>query len=184
MADLRLVWNQALGRADWTVVPAASGAQLAASSDMASVVLLLLFTDRVAQPDYPGPNRHGWWADSFQDTPVGSRLWQLERRKIADRGALAAEAKGIVDEALAPMVAWGIASSVTCQVACPPAGIGSPGTLLVISILVTAPSGATTALTYGLRGPGSGSGAGGAGSSTTLTPAVLGTFVLGEDVLG
>ena len=148
MADLRLVWDQARGRADWTVVDG----QLAADSALSSVVLLLLFTDRQAQPDYVpadgSGNRRGWWADSFQAAPIGSRLWQLERRKITDRGALAAEAKAMLDEALQPMVAWGVATAVACSAAVPPASPGSPGTLLALRIVVTEPSGQVTPLEY------------------------------------
>lgn len=148
MADLRLVWDPVNGRADWTLVDG----RLAAGSDLESIVLLLLFTDRKAQPDYVPTDRtnnlRGWWADTFQQIPIGSRLWQLERRKIVNRGALAAEANEMVLEALGPMVTWGIASAVTCNAECPPASSTTSGTLLVLNIAVTEVGGPTQQLRY------------------------------------
>lgn len=141
MADLRLVWDPISQRADWTIVDG----RLAAGGDLESVVLLLLFTDRKAQPDYvptDGTNNlRGWWADTFQALPIGSRLWQLERRKITNRGALAAEADGMVIEALAPLMSWGLATAVTCDAQCPPASSTTSGTLLVLNIGVTEAAG-------------------------------------------
>lgn len=148
MADIRLVWDQVNERADWTIV---SG-QLAAGVDMESVVLLLLFTDRHAQPDYvptDGTNNlRGWWGDSFQPSRIGSRLWQLDRRKIVNRGALCAEANGLVLEALQPMVDGSLVASVACTAQCPPAGPRSSGSLLVLPIALTLLTGKVQPLRY------------------------------------
>jgi phage gp46-like protein len=144
MADIRLVWDQANGRADWTVV----NGRLAAGSDLESILLLLLFTDRVAQPDYPAPDRRGWWGSSFQSRPYGSRLWQLERRKIVNRAALAAEAQVMGEEALAPMVTWNLVTAVSCPCEVPPPGGGQSGNLLVLRPNVTLLSGRVTPYRY------------------------------------
>ena len=149
MADLRLVWNQTFGQCDWTVVDG----DLAAGGDLESILLLLLFTDRVAQPDYvptDGANdRRGWWADTFQGLPIGSRLWQLERRKITNRAALANEANGMVLEATAPMITGGLVTNVTCNAFCPPAGVNSSGNVLILPIVLTQPSGQQIPYQYG-----------------------------------
>ena len=148
MADIRLVWDPVNQRADWMIV----NGRLAAGADLESVVLLLLFTDRHAQPDYvptDGTNNlRGWWADSFQPSRIGSRLWQLERRKIVNRGALCAEANGMVLEALQPMVDGGLVSKVACAAQCPAAGPGSSGNLLVLPITLTLLTGKAMALQY------------------------------------
>ena len=153
MANIRLVWNQTLGRADWTIV----GGRLAAGSDLESMVLLLLFTDRRAAPDYvpdDGSNDlRGWWGDSFKPgsdslRPIGSRLWQLERRKITNRGALAAEADVMVIEALQPMVSNGYARSILSASEVPAASPGSSGNLLVIRPTIVLPTGKQSAFRY------------------------------------
>ena len=148
MADIRLVWNQAAGRADWTVVDG----RLAAGGDLESVVLLLLFTDRRAQPGYRPTDGttdlRGWWGDSFQPILIGSRLWQLRRRKIANRAALAAEADGMVTEALDPMVTYNLASAVLSNSFCPPAGPRNAGNLLVIQPTIVLPTGKRASFAY------------------------------------
>ncbi len=147
MADIRLVWNQAEGRCDWTVV----NGRLAAGGDLESVLLLLLFTDRRAQPDYRPvggtTDLRGWWGDSFAAGLWGSRLWQLERRKIANRAALAAEADTMVLEALQPMVG-NLASAVLSASEVPPAGARSGGNILVLRPTVVLPTGRTAAFRY------------------------------------
>ncbi|WP_051617141.1 phage GP46 family protein [Desulfonatronovibrio hydrogenovorans] len=52
-----------------------------------TAVILSLLTDRRAHPDddlpESGGDLRGWWADTFFDRPVGSRLWLLSREKEA-----------------------------------------------------------------------------------------------------
>lgn len=148
MADIRLVWDPVNGRADWTIV----NGRLAAGADLESVVLLLLFTDRRAQPDYRPvdgtSNLRGWWGDSFQRSPIGSRLWQLERRTIGNRGALAAEADGMVLEALEPMIQANLASKIVSQSEVPPASPRSQGTRLVLRPTIVLPTGKQTGFRY------------------------------------
>ena len=141
MSNLDLVWDAANARGDWRV----SGGRLATGHVLRSAVLISLFTDRVAQPDYQDTggdsDRRGWWQDTFDGRQIGSRLWQLRRRKIVDRDALAAEAADIAREALAWLVDTGLAATVSVDVEAPPAGRGGEGTLLTFLVRVTQPSG-------------------------------------------
>ena len=158
MADLRLVWNPSRQCCDWTVVADAGGrGDLAADAQLESVILLLLFTWARAAPDYvltDGTNdRKGWWGDDFADPayPIGSRLWQLLRRKIDNRAALEAEARGMMDEALARLKDWGLATAVSCSASCPPAGIGNSGNVLILFARISRPAAPPLSLSYTYR---------------------------------
>lgn len=101
--NIALVWNEAEARGDWQV----SGGRLLTGHLLRSAVLISLFTDRrVDEPGAAGASDdpRGWWQDSFEAVPIGSRLWTLRRRKIADRAALVVEARDICQEALAWMI--------------------------------------------------------------------------------
>lgn len=78
MADITISWSPADGRGDWTFVP---GGDLDTGDDLATAILLSLFTDRPALKDDAIPDgttdRRGWWGDQ----ELGSRLWLLERAK-------------------------------------------------------------------------------------------------------
>lgn len=80
MSDISIAWSPALGRGDWVQL----GAQLQASNDLATAVMISLFTDRVALTDDVIPDGtndpRGWWGDD-PSTPIGSRLWLLSRAK-------------------------------------------------------------------------------------------------------
>ena len=95
MPDIGIVWNPALGRGDWArgdQVP--DGADDGTGGDLTAAVLVSLFTDRRASDDFVltdgTDNRRGCWTDSFEDEPIGSRLWQLERSKRTQAVLLAA----------------------------------------------------------------------------------------------
>lgn len=138
------MWDSAAGAGDWRVL----GGRMQTGNLLVSTVLIMLFTDRVAQPDYKAEDgsqdRHGWWQDTFDGTPIGSRLWQLRRRKIANRPGLANEAADIIREALKPLLDAGIAASVSVAVALAPAGVNSSGNLLVFSVTIAEPNGNIT----------------------------------------
>ena len=81
MPDITTVWDVNDGRGDWKL----NGAQLASGNDLATAVLISVFTDRQCLdddtiPDNTGDAR-GWWGDLEQTVPIGSRLWLLERAK-------------------------------------------------------------------------------------------------------
>ena len=78
--------------------------------------------------------------DSFDGIPIGSRLWQLRRRKIANRAKLAGEARDMCREALAWMTASGLVAGVDVTVSLPPAGNGREGTLLCFEVALRQPS--------------------------------------------
>lgn len=110
MTDIATVWIAADGQADWII---ANGA-LAAGDDLASAVLISLFTDRQASADDELPDstgdRRGWWADVDQAVAIGSRLWLLNREKLTDD--VAKKAVLYAKESLAWLIDDGIASAV------------------------------------------------------------------------
>ena len=116
--DIAIAWDSANFRGDWTVTP---GDLAADPGGLRSAVLLSLFTDRVASSDYLPPpgelfTRRGWWADTYEPSPIGSRLWQLNRSKKADSRLFAAEAQDMCREALQWLVDDGVVSAVTVDV--------------------------------------------------------------------
>jgi phage gp46-like protein len=140
MSNVALIWDNANARGDWQI----AGGRTSTGHLLTTAVLIMLFTDRVAQPDYV-PNdgsgdRRGWWHDSFDGTQIGSRLWQLRRRKIANRPALIAEATDMINEALQPLLDSGIAAAIDVQVTSPVAGNGNSGTLLNFDVTVFQPT--------------------------------------------
>lgn len=110
MSDITTVWDVARGQGDWIL----SGPSLASGDDLATALLISLFTDRTAEdsdrlPD-ASTDRRGWWGDIDQDVPIGSRLWLLARSKLTP--AVAVAAKGYATEALAWMLTDEIAVDV------------------------------------------------------------------------
>jgi phage gp46-like protein len=81
MPDIAITWDQQNGRGIWQM----SGADLQSGSDLQSGILMSLFTDQVAPPDYQPPapagsaDRRGWWADTYNSFQIGSLLWTLAR---------------------------------------------------------------------------------------------------------
>lgn len=78
MSDTVTIWDGTRG--DWVLV----GSVLKTGSDLATAVIISLFSDRVAHDDdrFDGDNPRGWWADGEADEEkIGSRLWLLNRRK-------------------------------------------------------------------------------------------------------
>lgn len=100
MTDIATVWIDSKG--DWVL----DGAQLQSGNDLATAVLISLFTDRVALSDDVIPDGtqdpRGWWADD-PSNPIGSRLWLLDRSKQTQ--AVLQEAQGYAEEALAWLIA-------------------------------------------------------------------------------
>ncbi len=82
MSDITTTWIVATGTGDWTI----SGGALASGNDLASAVLISLFTDRLADTDDVLPDsstdRRGWWGDDGAEKPIGSRLWLLDRSRL------------------------------------------------------------------------------------------------------
>ena len=83
--------------------------------DLETAVAISIFTDRRANEDdeVEGSNKRGWWADSYKDTKIGSRLWLLGRRKATEQTLK--EAKEMVEECLEWVVDDGVAQEVVVQ---------------------------------------------------------------------
>ena len=110
MTDIATVWIAADGQGDWAI----SNGALASGTDLASAVLISLFTDRQATADDDLPDttgdRRGWWGDVDQAVAIGSRLWLLNREKLTDD--VAKRAALYAKEALAWMIDDGIATAI------------------------------------------------------------------------
>ena len=107
MTDITTTWITSTGTGDWAI---SSGA-LASGADLASAVLISIFTDRQANADDVLPDgsddRRGWWGDQGQDVPIGSRLWLLDRSRLTQDVAntvqvhLAEALKWLIDDGVA-----------------------------------------------------------------------------------
>ena len=113
MADVALIWDSTNNATDISV----SGGDLLGNDDLASSVIMSLFTFRRANDDDSIPDgtddRRGWYGDDLADVEgdqIGSRLWLLERAKITSDTVLrveeyAAEAlQWIIDDKVATSV--------------------------------------------------------------------------------
>jgi phage gp46-like protein len=142
MPDIAITWDTLNSRGDWTV----ANGDLVTGSDLQTSVLICLFTDRVLPSDTAPPDGsadpRGWWADSFNEFPIGSRLWTLRRRSISNVTQLLREARDICNEALAPLLSDGVAQNIDVQTSYP-----SPG-MLGIVVVITEPSGALQAFNF------------------------------------
>jgi len=111
MTDITTTWIASTGNGDWSI----SGGALASGDDLASAVLISLFTDRQADdddiPPDGGNDLRGWWGDAGEDVPIGSRLWLLDRSKLTP--AVANTAKIYIEEALKWLIDDQVALSVS-----------------------------------------------------------------------
>ena len=104
---------------DWSL----SGGDLETGGDLASAVIISLFTDRVASASDQIPvgtqDRRGWWGDlplaGGAAEPIGSRLWLLSREKSTTATLL--RARDYVSEALQWLISDGIASRIDVKTA-------------------------------------------------------------------
>ena len=114
MADISTVWAGWAG--DWAL----RGGDLVADDELATAVVLSLFTDRLAgaSDELPGAtDRRGWWGDAYAPVPgdlIGSRLWLLARAKRTPQTLRLAQT--FIEEALQWMLQDGVA--VALSVAC------------------------------------------------------------------
>jgi phage gp46-like protein len=99
-------------------------------------VLLSLFTDRTALPDDVIPDDgtiRGYWADTYRQYPLGSRLWLLWREKQTETTRRRAEE--YARESLQWLVQCGAATAATASAAWIERG------WLELTTEITAPSG-------------------------------------------
>lgn len=143
--DILVQWDNALTLGDWVL--AIDDVQT--GQDLETACLVSLFTDRLATPDFVPTDgtsdRRGWWADPYNDAPLGSNLWQLERAHKT-RSTLGL-AQRYASEALQWLVTDGVARAVVVDTQwLEPSG---GGTFLAIRIVITKPDGSLTRFTYG-----------------------------------
>lgn len=119
MADIAIQWTADGAFGDWYF---ANGDLATATGidELSSSVIISIFTDGVASPDYTPTNgtndRRGWWANDpnlgLRTSALGSLLWLLFRSKIVGNQPLT-QAKSTITTALQSFVTAGIAASVT-----------------------------------------------------------------------
>lgn len=112
--DIAIRWDPARYQGDWDL----TFGDLSVDSGIHSCVLLSLFTDRIAPPDWMPPvgspgGRRGWWGDSYEPSPIGSRLWTLNRAVKTDGTTLLAMAKDYCNEALQWLIDSSVAASIS-----------------------------------------------------------------------
>lgn len=116
MTDILLQWNPALAQGDWNTAQGGIAVSQTGSDDLKTAVLVSLFTDRRAGPDYKPPDSdtdpRGWWADTYTGTPIGSLLWTLRRAKKAANVDVLAQARTFCVQALQWLLDDGIAAAV------------------------------------------------------------------------
>jgi phage gp46-like protein len=110
--DIALVWNPAIMRAD---VQLANGTLLT-DAGLQTMVTVMLLSDRLAEPgdvlpDNGGPR--GWWADGYNGTRLGSRLWLLKRAVLTQATLNLAQDYAL--EALQPLLDANIAGSLSVK---------------------------------------------------------------------
>lgn len=115
---------------------ALAGADLATDEGLNTACILSLFCDaRADAGDVPeGADPRGWWADAYADASgdaTGSRLWLLRREK--QTVDVRARAQEYAQEALAWLVADGVAASVNVVASYPQRGA------LVIDVAISRP---------------------------------------------
>lgn len=188
--DVLVAWDTLSYRGDWTVAAGALGVD----PGIESAVLLSLFTDRRASPDFT-PNdgtddRRGWWGDTYESVLLGSRLWQLNRAKKSDAGAMLLQVRDYCREALQWLVDSGVAASVSVSTS----WLGGSGQVVGIMVAVAQPGGTVTRRQYQWAWGGTRFVALPAAQPLSLpgrlapvappAPTVAGQFVVGQSSLG
>ena len=115
MPDIGIAWDPFNATGDWARPDQTpTGSDDGTGGDMTAAVLVSLFTDRRAAADLVlrdgTQNRRGWWADAYEDEPIGSLLWTLQPSKKTRAVLLAA--RDYCNQALAWLVRDGHAASV------------------------------------------------------------------------
>jgi phage gp46-like protein len=143
--DLLVQWDNTNTIGDWVL----ADGDLQTGQDLETACLVSLFTDKLASADFRPTDgtsdRRGWWADPYNDQPLGSNLWQLERaKKTRDTLGLA---RRYASDALQWLVLDGVASSVVVDTRWIGPEVGS--TMLGIAIAITKPDGSLTRFVFG-----------------------------------
>lgn len=139
--DIRVLWDNRQGIGDW----AYARGDLETGQDLETACLVSLFSDRLATPDHVPADgtgdRRGWWADPYEDRPIGSNVWQLERAKKTR--ATLGQARRYTLDALQWLIDDGLAKTILCNTS------WVAPTLLGIAIAIIKPDGTHTRFAYG-----------------------------------
>jgi phage gp46-like protein len=139
--DILIQWDNTDALGDWVF---ALG-DVQTGQDLETACLVSLFTDKLATPDFAPTDgtqdRRGWWADPYQDAPLGSNLWQLERAHKT-RNTLGLARRYTLD-ALQWLITDGVAKSIECNTS------WITSTMLGIAIQITKPDGSVTRFAFG-----------------------------------
>ncbi len=111
MADIRTIWLTEEGFAGWQE----ELHDLTRGDDIETAVLISLFSDRRADDadTTDDGDRRGWWGDTGNEFPVGSRLWLLNRSPLSR--AVARRAEVYAEEALGWLVTDGVLAAVSAS---------------------------------------------------------------------
>jgi phage gp46-like protein len=140
--DITITWNPQLGRGDWSM----TNGGLTVGSALETAVLLSLFTDRVRSVDFQlndgTTDPRGWWADTFEASPIGSNLWELERVKKTDQTTIPLQARDYCNAALQWLIDDGVAATVATT-----ATWITPSVLQIV-VTIAKPDGTKVAFSY------------------------------------
>ena len=141
--DILVLWDNSNAIGDWDL----AAGDLQTGQDLETACLVSLFTDKLATPDFVPTDgttdRRGWWADPYNDQPLGSNLWQLQRAKKT-RDTL-----GLARTYALDALQWLITDGVAAQVDCNTMWLGGAGsTALGIAIAIIKPDGSLTRFTF------------------------------------
>ena len=143
--DILVQWDNTNTIGDWVLAVG----DLQTGQDLETACLVSLFTDKFATVDFTPTDgtsdRRGWWADPYNDAPLGSNLWQLERaKKTRDTLGLA---QRYASDALQWLIDDGVAQSVAVDTRWLGQDTGS--TMLGIAVLITKPDESLTRFIFG-----------------------------------
>jgi len=99
------------------------GIDFSVEDGLRSAVYISLFTDIRAELEEidEGANPRGNWTDHFEETPLGSKLWLLYRRKQTEESRLLAEQ--YASDSLQWLIRKGVAKSIDVDVSFPKTGL-------------------------------------------------------------
>ena len=139
--DILIAWDNTQALGDWVL---AEG-DLETGQDLETACLVSLFSDALAAPDFVPTDgttdRRGWWADYYEDRPLGSSLWQLDRAHQT-RNTLGLARRYALDA-----LQWLIDDGVAARVLCDTSWLGR--NLIGIAIAIVKPDGTVSRFMFG-----------------------------------
>lgn len=127
------------------------------------IMTQLLTRGLVDCADHPqGKRDGGWWADSFRNADgqnarqfrSGSKLWALRYRHGGATNDMLLQAKSYAQQALSPLIGWGVASRITVDAFYIAKGNAPfPGAIIQLRITVSGPGYTSGATLEGSQAP-------------------------------